>query len=351
MMNQQIETIEPNLPEETTEPVETISARVLLLGGVGALSGATLAMEEPLQADCAAHDLRVSALSACDKSAAVWLKQNGADVVSLAGMQGGQTEEIADALGEAKLVGAGQTEALANAPVVLCVNDVRIGFLAYSERRAGGFDGRADILGLAVYDHVRMLLSQCDHVIVLVSAGLEGGELPLPEWRARYRRLIDAGASAVVDTGSVKGWEAYKHGLIFYGLGEPTASASLMLSLTLLQNGRLRYEARVLKSAGGKIGYSTDETEKQRINEQNALFFNDAAYLAAADAMCRRYYEEREEPQKRGFLEALLGIRGEAARQAEETRLNDLLGNESRRLAMLRALSARHSATEKAGDV
>ena len=67
--------------------------------------------------------------------------------------------------------------------------------------------------------------------------------------------------------------------------------------------------------------------------------------------MCRRYYEEREEPQKRGFLEALLGIRGEAARQAEETRLNDLLGNESRRLAMLRALSARHSATEKAGDV
>ena len=172
----------------------------------------------------------------------------------------------------------------------------------------------------------------------------------MPEWRARYRRLIDAGASAVVDTGSVKGWEAYKHGLIFYGLGEPTASASLMLSLTLLQNGRLRYEARALKSAGGKIGYSTDETEKQRINEQNILYLNEAAYLAAADAMCRRYYEEHEEPRKHGFLEALLGIRGEAERQAEEARLNELLGSESRRLAMLRALAARHSAAKKAGD-
>ena len=351
-MNQQIvATTEPILPEETAEPVETISARVLLLGGVGARSGVAPFTDAALQADCEAHDLRVSALSACDGFTAAWLKQNGVDVVSLAGMQGGQAEEIADALGEVKHVGAGQTEALANAPVVLCVNDVRIGFLAFSERRAGGFDGRADILGLAVYDHVHMLLSQCDHVIVLVSAGLEGGELPLPEWRARYRRLIDAGASAVVDTGSVKGWEAYKHGLIFYGLGEPTASASLMLSLTLLQNGRLRYEARALKSAGGKIGYSTDETEKQRINEQNILYLNEAAYLAAADAMCRRYYEEHEEPHKRGFLEALLGIRGEAERQAEETRLNDLLGNESRRLAMLRALSARRSAAKKAGGV
>ena len=350
-MNQQITTIEPNLPEETPETIETLSARVSLLGGVGALSGAAPSIDDTLAADLSVHDLRVSALSACDDSSAAWLRQAGVNVVSLAGMQGGQPEELSAALNGAKNLGAGQTEALANAPVILWVNDVRIGFLAYSERHAGGFDGRADLLGLAVYDHVRMLLSQCDHVIVLVSAGLEGGELPLPEWRARYRRLIDAGASAVVDTGSVKGWEAYKHGLIFYGLGDPTTSASLMLSLTLLQNGRLRYEARALSNASGQIGYSTDETEKQRINEQNMLFFHDAAYLTAVDAMCRRYYEEHEEPRKRGFLEALLGTRGEAERQAEEARLNDLLGSESRRLAMLRALAARHSAADKAGGI
>ena len=36
--------------------------------------------------------------------------------------------------------------------------------------------------------------------------------------------------------------------------------------------------------------------------------------------------------------------------QAEEARLNDLLGSESRRLAMLRALAARHSAAKQAGD-
>lgn len=348
-MNQQITTTEPNLPEATPEPAETLSARVLLLGGVGALSGAAPTMDAKLTADCAAHDLRISALSACDDSAAAWLGQTGVNVVSLAGMQGGQAEELSVALNGAKLLGAGQTEALANAPVVLWVNDIRVGLLAFSERRAGGFDGRADILGLAVYDHVRMLLSQCDHVIVLVSAGLEGGALPLPEWRARYRRLIDAGASAVVDTGSAKGWEAYKHGLIFYGLGDPTTSASLALSLTLLQNGRLRYEAIVLSNAGGQIGYSVDENEKQRINDQNALYFHDAAYLRAVNAMCQRYYEEHEESRKHGFLEALLGIRGEAERQAEEARLNDLLGNESRRLAMLRALAARRRAVNEGG--
>ena len=110
-------------------------------------------------------------------------------------------------------------------------------------------------------------------------------------------------------------------------------------------------QARALSNASGQIGYSTDETEKQRINEQNMLFFHDAAYLTAVDAMCRRYYEEHEEPRKRGFLEALLGTRGEAERQAEEARLNDLLGSESRRLAMLRALAARHSAADKAGGI
>ena len=73
-MNQQIvATTEPILPEETAEPVETISAQVLLLGGVGALSGAAPTMDAALQADCEAHDLRVSALSACDGFAAAQL--------------------------------------------------------------------------------------------------------------------------------------------------------------------------------------------------------------------------------------------------------------------------------------
>ncbi|MEA4870605.1 MAG: CapA family protein [Christensenella sp.] len=349
-MTNAIETIESAAPEPLTPTAQESAARVLLLGGVGAPFDLPPQMDSALLVYCAAHDLRISALHKNDSSAAVWMAQNGIDIVSLAAMAGGQPEEIAVPLSGAALLGAGRTEALANAPVVRCVNDVRIGLLAYSERRTGGFDGRADILGLAVYDRVRMLLSQCDHVIVLVRTGLDDGELPLPEWRARYRRLIDAGASAVVDTGAAKGWEAYKHGLIFYGLGDPMQGASLALSLTLLQNGRLRYEALALDCVDGEVVFSADEAQKQRINEQNDLYMNQAAYIRAVDRMCLRSYEKQEQPHKRGILETLLNANGAAARREEETRLLDLLGDESRRLTILRALALKQGAEGHGGE-
>jgi hypothetical protein len=180
---------------------------------------------------------------------------------------------------------------------------------------------------------------------------LEGGELPLPEWQARYRRLIDAGASAVVDTGAAKGWEAYKHGLIFYGLGDPTGGASLALSLTLLQNGRFRYEALALDCADGEIDFSTNEVQKQRINEQNKLYLDPAAYLGAVDRMCLRFYEEHDPTRRHGILEALLSAKGEAARREEESKLLDILANESVRYALLRALAVKQGVKQQEGHV
>lgn len=344
-----IEKIESEMPDEPVATPQETAARVMLLGGVGAEHCEGMRLGEALGKALSEHDLLGCALHQANLGTAAWLKQAKIDVVSLSAMQGGQLDEICAALGEVKTIGAGETEALANAPYICRVNDVRFGFLSYSERRAGGFDGRADILGLAVYDHVRMLLSQCDHVIVLVHAGLEGGELPLPEWQARYRRLIDAGASAVVDTGAAKGWEAYKSGLIFYGLGDPTGGASLALSLTLLQNGRLRYEALALDCADGEIHFSSNEAQKQRINEQNKLYRDPAAYLGAVDRMCLRFYEEHDPARRHGILETLLAAKGEAARREEESKLLDILANESVRYTLLRALAVKQGIKQQGG--
>lgn len=337
-----IEKTETLVPETLVSAEQETAARVMLLGGVGTEHYESMRHGEALGKALSEHDLLGCALHQADLSTAAWLKKVGVDVVSLSAMQGGQLDEVRAALGEGKTLGAGETEACANAPIIRCVNDVRLGFLSYSERRMGEFDRRADILGLAVNDHVRMLLSQCDHVIVFVQAGLEGGELPLPEWRARYRRLVDAGASLVVDTGATKGWETYKHGLIFYGLGDPTSGTSLALSLTLLQNGRLRYEALALNCVDETIDFSIDEAQKARINEQNILYLNESAYLAAANRMCWKYYEAHDPLQKHGILEALLSAKGEAARREEEARLFDILADESRRYAFLRAFAQKH---------
>lgn len=328
-----------NEPAPVITPEQEPLARVMLLGGA---TGALPRLSTQLAQEFAAQSFIAAALHTDDPTVASRLAEAGCGLVSRAGMHGDRLEETSFALGEAKAIGAGETESLANAPVVLCVNGIRIGFLGYSERRAGEFDKRADILGLMAVDQVRMLLNQCDHVIVFVRAGLHGARLPLPEWRARYRRFIDAGASIVVDTGETKGWETYRNGIICYGLGAPEGAHSLAVMLTLRQNGRQAHQIRALEAASGELRTSEDEAFLNGINEQNNLLNDDKAYHRAVDEMCLAYYASHEEGKKQGPLKTLLSGGAESARRAEEEKLLSLLGDESRRFMALRALTLRN---------
>ena len=318
-------------PEQILPEGQEDAARVLVFGGVSSSTDAFSA-SEPLAAQIAKQQLLVGALHQSDLTAATWLMQAGAGLISLAGMRGESADASALGFIGATAIGAGETEAMANRPFILCINGIRLGFVSFAEQRAGVFSGKADALRLMAFDQVRMLLNECDHVIVLVRAGLDQAELPLPEWRARYRRWIDAGASAVVDTGNAKGWEAYKNGLIFYGLGSPASADSLGLFLTLRRNGRLDYEARALQNTAGVLNASVNEKFKQHINAQNRLYTDEKAYLRAVDEMCRRLYCEQESTQKRGVLGLF------SSHADEEQRLLSLLENESLRLMTLRAL-------------
>lgn len=350
------------------------TAKVLLLGGVGPLApSAPPRKDAALSALFAAHDLRVLALltdaaytdsRVSGKAAADWAAAMGADAASLAGMEGEHCSQTRDLLGGVEQIGAGETETEAVRPLVRNLGGVRLGVLALAERRAGGFDGRADILHPMACDRVRMLQAQCDHVIVFCHAGLPKANLPLPEWRARYRRLVDSGASVVVGMppAGVSGWEEYRHGLVFYGLGtladdrEGADARSLALSLKLGQNGRFTYEVHMLERDCGTLRVCESEAAKQTINETNALFFDEKEYLARCTALCRSAYDawEREtcaihaQGFGRGLLNALLPQSANSAKREDEAQLKALLGNESLRLAVFRALAARE-ATEQGG--
>jgi len=352
---------------EADNPLENgHAARVLLLGGVDARSAASPPKpSEELVGWFGAHELRALALlgAAEDDAGATaalnWIAEIGGDVVSLAGLESGSLLSIRLAAGERELLGAGNSETEAFRPTVRNIDDVRIGLLAFSERRAIGFGGRADILHPLVYDRVRMLEAQCDHVIVFCHAGLPKANLPLPEWRARYRRFVDAGASIVVGMppSGVSGWEEYRNGLVFYGLGSLTDgnSRSLALSLMLERNGQFRYEARLLECVNGALQQSTDETAKRSVNETNDLLLREQDYLMRSTALCCETYDawKRETCAThgpnlgRGLLNALLPQSAEQARREEEANLRSLLQSESLRLAVLRALVARE--TEKGG--
>lgn len=330
------------VPEQVLPVAQEEAARVLILGGVSSAVDA-FSGSEPLAAQIAGQQLLAGALHTADRSAANWLMQAGAGLVALAGMRQGSTESEAASLGfiGAVAIGAGETESMANRPFVRCINGIRLGFVSFAEQRAGDHVHRADALRLMAFDQVRMLLNQCDHVIVLVRAGLDQAELPLPEWRARYRRWVDVGASVVVDTGSAKGWEVYKNGLIFYGLGAPNSADSLGLFLTLRRNSRLDYEARALQCTAGQIDYSVNDAFKQRIDAQNRLFTDENAYLKKADEMCRTLYCELESTQKRGVLGLF------SSHADEETKLLSLLENESLRLVTRRGIRAKQAAEKE----
>ncbi len=313
------------LPAEQRED----AAHVLILGGVDVCTEVFRA-GEVLARQIQAQDLLVAALDQAEAVQIRWLQDAGMGLVALAAMRG---EDCAPVLPDGmQSIGSGESEAMANRPFIRCINGVRLGFVSLAEQPLDGFNARADILHLAAYDRVRMLLCQCDHVIVLVHSGVSEGTLPLPEWRARYLRLIDAGASIVVDTGCAKGWEMYQHGLVFYGLGSPAEADSLGLFLTLRRNGRFSYEARALQNTSGTLDLSQNDAFRAKIDAQNNLFTDEAVYLCAADEMCDELYCRIAAGRKRGVLGLF------SPHENEELRLVPLLENESLRILTLRAL-------------
>lgn len=120
-------------------------------------------------------------------------------------------------------IGAGDF-ATATTPMILEESGKKIGVLACAELQFGmAEDSRVGIapMGAWLFDAVRQLKQQVDVVIVSCHIAVEMIPVPSPRLRAFYRALIDAGATIIHGHHAhvPQGWEAYKEGYIFYGLG------------------------------------------------------------------------------------------------------------------------------------
>jgi len=122
-------------------------------------------------------------------------------------------------------VGAGSSLAAARAPAVRVVNNMRLGFLAYTfplhqiatENSCGCAPNDPEIM----CEDVRCLKPHVDHIFVSIHAGPEFSTYPTVECQRDSRALLDEGATAVLHHhGHVpKGIEVYRERLIAYGLG------------------------------------------------------------------------------------------------------------------------------------
>ena len=165
-----------------------------------------------------------------------WLLQQGFNIFTLAnnhamdyGIEG--LKATVSALGKEKVLGAGTWED-AYKPFILKKDNVTVALLALTHCEFGTLTDEYDKRNLAQYgtawiNHPKIdglivrLKGKVDYVIVLAHAGVENIEQPLPEWRDRYKSMIDLGCDAVIASHPhiIQGYEEYQGKPIFYSLG------------------------------------------------------------------------------------------------------------------------------------
>ena len=125
-------------------------------------------------------------------------------------------------------IGAGKHTEVYKVKIVT-IKNVKIGFLALTQLEAGALtdDSSIEDVGCAWINHfcinslIKNAKDEVDYLIILSHAGVEDIDYPLPEWRTRYKELIDYGADAIIASHPhvPQGWELYNEKPIFYSLG------------------------------------------------------------------------------------------------------------------------------------
>lgn len=168
------------------------------------------------------------------KESVQYLKDVGFDFVSLANNhiydygQKGLEETIKELKNfDIDFIGGGVDFEEAYKTTIIEKNGIKIGLLAacenefgclYEEQNRGGY---AWLFHHNIEDNIRELKAQCDFIVMVAHAGVEDIEIPIKEWRDRYKRLCTVGVDVVIGHHPhvPQGYEKYKNSLIFYSLG------------------------------------------------------------------------------------------------------------------------------------
>ena len=163
------------------------------------------------------------------KDAAEWVKAQGFNVVSIANnhiYDYGKTglQETMSGLRGLKTIGGGRD---AYSLESVEIKGLKIGFLAATHCEFGTSTNGGKAEGAAWISHpefIRNIIEskkKVDYLLLIVHAGIEYFDYPLPEWRDLYKLFIDLGADAVIGSHPhvPQGWEFYKGRPICYSLG------------------------------------------------------------------------------------------------------------------------------------
>lgn len=220
-------------------------------------------------------------------------------------------------------LGAGLSFDQAYTPYLFEKSGTRIAMLSFAEAQFGVLqdDFMNDFAGVAWIDHprarqaVREARGFADFVIVQVHAGLEMVDLPLPEWRIRYRELIDLGADLVVchHPHVIQGSECYKGKMIYYSLGnfymlDALGNGQFGSGAVLVVNvegDTVDSELIPLRTSACEIDLDTTGEESAQYQRLCRVLSDNAEYIAQINKVCDVFWQQ---VYARYYESALFGL-------------------------------------------
>lgn len=120
--------------------------------------------------------------------------------------------------------GAGDNLTEARKPLIIEEGGIKLGIIACCEAQFGvanTFQPGVAEFGPWIYQTIQDIRPHVNHIIISVHAAIEESPWPSPYLREVYHSWIDAGASIIHGHHAhiPQGFECYKQGMIFYGLG------------------------------------------------------------------------------------------------------------------------------------
>ena len=233
-----------------------------------------------------------------------WIKDNGFTAVSLSNNHiydyGERAlEDTIKAFSSVKTFGAG-TWNEAYTPLILTTNNKRIAFFALTHNEFGTLTDSTDKRinkGAAWINHTcidKLIIEtkeKVDYVFIFAHAGVEHLQQPLPEWRERYRALIDLGCDGVIASHPhiIQGWEMYNHKPIIYSLGNfffPSTNKpthwykSIVASLVIDEKGNINVKITPLHFDKKSIRLDTSSETALCIKKANEILHDEKKYIS-----------------------------------------------------------------------
>ena len=156
------------------------------------------------------------------------------------------------------------------------------------------------IYNKSVENMIREYRSNCDLLIMICHAGMEGWNIPLPEWRDLYKHFIDIGTDIVIahHPHVAQGWENYNGGHIFYSLGnfafnkgnKILNNRGLGVIIEYDENKNLTYKVIPTKFENKQVLLNDDIDYKTELNKDCLILEDIDSYMQAINEKCIQAY-------------------------------------------------------------